>query len=257
MLKRMLDVFVSSVGLLALSPLIVAVAIWIKWDSPGPVFYRGKRGGRNGKPFSIFKFRSMVTDADRIGGPSTAEGDTRITRSGHFIRRYKLDELPQLICVLLGDMSLVGPRPEVFQKTEQFNEEHRRTLSVQPGITDWASIWNSDEGAVLAGTPDPDEAYERVLKPTKLELQLVYLRTRSLWGDVRIILVTLVRLVRRNWLPTELADYPTLAELRCEVEELIAAGARPAQTETGTTGPMRSVTEGAAQEVGATNDVPG
>ena len=251
-MKRALDIIVSLTGLLVLSPLLLAAAIWIKWDSPGPVFYCGKRAGRGGRPFSMLKFRSMVTNADQIGGPSTADGDPRITRSGHFLRRYKLDELPQLVCVLLGDMSLVGPRPEVYEKTTHFTEEERRTLSVRPGATDWASIWNSDEGAVLAEAPDPDAAYERVIKPTKLELQLYYLRTRSFWGDVRIIMCTALRLVRKNWLPAELRDYPTLAELRLEVEELFAAEAQRDRTGTQSMGQAQLGTEGAAREAGAT-----
>jgi len=250
MLKRAFDILASGAGLLALSPLLLAVALWIKWDSAGPVFYRGKRAGRHGKPFYIFKFRSMVTNADQIGGPSTADGDTRITRSGHFIRRYKLDELPQLVSVLTGDMSLVGPRPEVYQKAEQFSEEERSTLELRPGITDWASIWNSDEGAVLAGAPDPDEAYEMVLKPTKLELQLYYLRTHSLWGDVRVIMCTLLRLLRRNGLPAELRDYPTFAELRCEVEEMIAGENPAGQTQTDSSGPTPLRTVDEAKEAG-------
>jgi len=201
--------------------LLVGVAIWVKLDSPGPVFYRGERGGKNGKRFRIFKFRSMVADADIIGGPSTSGDDARVTRSGRFIRRFKLDELTQLINVLVGDMSLVGPRPEVVDKVEQFGEEAKRTLQLRPGITDWASIWNSDEGGVLAGAPDPDEIYEKVLYPIKLKLQLHYVETRNTWVDLKIIFYTLLKIVRRNWIPAELADYPTFAQLRAEVVKLI------------------------------------
>jgi lipopolysaccharide/colanic/teichoic acid biosynthesis glycosyltransferase len=222
MCKRSFDIVASAVGLILFSPLLLAIALWIKWDSPGPVFYRSRRGGRHGKPIRIFKFRSMVVNADRIGGLTTSGDDPRVTRSGRFVRRCKLDELSQLINVLRGDMSLVGPRPEVMEKVECFDAEARKTLEVRPGITDWASIWNSDEGGVLAGAPDPDQAYEKVIFPTKLKLQLVYLQTRSFFGDLKIIIYTGLRVVRKNWTPRELRGYPTFAELRAEVEKLIA-----------------------------------
>jgi lipopolysaccharide/colanic/teichoic acid biosynthesis glycosyltransferase len=221
MLKRLFDIAASLTGLIVFSPLLLFIAVWIKRDSPGPVFYRGRRAGRNGKPFGIFKFRSMVTNADKIGGPSTSGDDPRVTRSGRFVRKFKLDELSQLINVLIGDMSLVGPRPEVVDKAEKFDEQARRTLAVRPGITDWASIWNSDEGGVLAGAPDPDAMYEKVIFPTKLKLQLYYLDTRSFFGDIKIIFCTVLRIVRSDWIPRELKEYPTFAQLRGEVEELI------------------------------------
>ena len=221
MTKRLFDVFASSLGLILCSPLLLIIAAWIKLDSPGPVFYRGKRAGRSGKPFYIFKFRSMVTDADKIGGPTTSEEDPRVTRSGRFIRRFKLDELSQLINVLLGQMSLVGPRPEVVEKMEELPTAYQKILELRPGITDWGSIWNSDEGGVLEGTPDPDEAYERILRPTKLRLQLYYCNTRNLAVDMKIIVYTLLRIVRKKWIPNELRDYPTFDELRAEVEKLI------------------------------------
>ena len=226
-MKRIFDILVSFFGLLGCSPLLAAVALWIKLDSPGPVFYRGKRAGRNGRPFGIFKFRSMVVHADKIGGPSTSGDDPRVTRSGRFIRGCKLDEISQLINVLRGDMSLVGPRPEVVHKVEQFNEEARQTLTIRPGITDWASIWNSDEGGVLAGAPDPDEVYEKVIFPTKLKLQLYYLKNRSFFGDIKIIFYTFLRIVRKSWVPPELKDYPTFEQLRAEVEKLIAGKQHP------------------------------
>jgi lipopolysaccharide/colanic/teichoic acid biosynthesis glycosyltransferase len=221
MIKRLFDITASTVGLMITSPLLLAIALWIKLDSPGPVFYRGKRAGRDGKPFFIFKFRSMVTQAEKIGGPTTSGDDPRVTRSGRFVRRCKLDELSQLINVLRGEMSLVGPRPEVVDKVEIFDEQARRTLALRPGITDWASIWNSDEGGVLAGSPDPDEVYEKILFPTKLKLQLYYLETHSFLGDLKIIFSTLLRIVRKNWVPKELKEYPTFTELRAEAEKLI------------------------------------
>jgi len=222
MLKRSFDLLASLVGLILFSPLLAVIAVWIKLDSPGPVFYRGWRAGRHGKPFRIFKFRSMVVDAEKVGGPSTSDDDARVTRSGRFIRRLKLDELTQLINVVLGQMSLVGPRPEVIDKIDDLTGEQRKVLELRPGITDWASIWNSDEGALLEGAPDPDKVYEKVLRPTKLKLQLYYYDTRSMIGDVKIIFFTLVRILRKNWIPAELRDYPTFEELRVEVEKFIA-----------------------------------
>ena len=147
----------------------------------------------------------------------------RLTRSGRFIRRLKLDELSQLVNVLLGQMSLVGPRPEVVDKLERYSDGERRVLAVRPGITDWASIWNSDEGAVVAGAPDPDEAYEKVIRPTKLKLQLDYCRNRSFLGDLKIIVFTLVKILRRGFVPKELRQYPTCEQLRAEVQKLMGA----------------------------------
>lgn len=208
--KRAFDLLASSLGLIVLSPLLIAIAAWVKLDSPGPVFYRGTRAGRGNRKFGIFKFRSMVVNADRIGGASTSAQDARITRSGQFIRRYKIDELSQLLNVVAGDMSLVGPRPEITVYTDRYEGEFREILSVRPGITDWASIWNADEGAVLAGAADADRAYEVLIQPTKLQLQLRYVRTRTFLGDLRIIFYTLRRIVDSRFYPAELADIPRL-----------------------------------------------
>ena len=150
MLKRLVDITLSSVALIILSPLFFVVAILIKLDSHGPVFFRGTRIGKDGSPFRIYKFRTMVANAEKIGGPSTPADDPRLTKIGKILRRYNLDELPQFINVLNGEMSIVGPRPEVPQYVKIFTEEEREILTVRPGITDWASIWNPDEGAVLA-----------------------------------------------------------------------------------------------------------
>lgn len=139
----------------------------------------------------------MVVDAEKIGGPSTADDDPRITKPGRFLRKYKLDELPQLINVLRGEMSLVGPRPEVQHYVEMFTEEEKAILNVRPGITDWASLWNPDEGAILAGSPDPEKAYMEKIRPQKLKLQLKYVRKRSFWIDLRIILLTLKSIIIR------------------------------------------------------------
>jgi lipopolysaccharide/colanic/teichoic acid biosynthesis glycosyltransferase len=209
--KRLFDIALSALGLVLFSPLLIGVAIWVKLDSPGPVFYRGRRAGRGNQPFGIYKFRSMVTDADKIGGSSTSEGDPRVTRSGRFIRKYKIDELSQLINVLVGDMSLVGPRPEVLAYTSKYEGELLEILSVRPGITDWASIWNADESAVLAGARDPDRAYEVLIQPTKLRLQLRYVRERSFFTDLKIIFYTLRRIFDPSFCPQELASVPALA----------------------------------------------
>jgi lipopolysaccharide/colanic/teichoic acid biosynthesis glycosyltransferase len=190
-MKRLFDVLSSAIGLLVLVPVLAAVAAAIKVESAGPVFYRGLRAGRYGKPFRIFKFRTMVMNADKIGGPSSSEDDPRITRVGGFLRRYKLDELPQLLNVLKGQMSLVGPRPEVLQYVALFNTEEKAILSVSPGITDWASIANPDEGVRLAGSPDPEKTYLEEIRPEKLRLQLEYVRSHSFGTDMRILLETL------------------------------------------------------------------
>lgn len=210
MIKRTFDFVVSALALLIVSPLLIGVAIWVKCDSPGPVFYRGRRAGLHNRPFGIFKFRSMVVNAEKVGGSSTGDHDARITRSGRFIRKYKIDELSQLINVVLGDMSLVGPRPEVLSYTSRYTGELLEILKVRPGISDWATIWNSNEGAVLAGAPDADRAFEILIQPTKLKLQLRYVRTRTFWTDIRILACTLRRMIQPGFTPGEIADIPPL-----------------------------------------------
>jgi len=198
LIKRLFDIVFSFLGLVILSPLLTVIALLIRLDSPGPALYRGTRVGLWGKPFKMLKFRTMVVNADKIGGPSTADDDPRVTRVGRFLRNYKLDELPQLINVLRGDMSLVGPRPEVQHYVDMFTEEEKAILSVRPGVTDWASLWNSDEGAILAGAEDPEQAYMELIRPTKLRLQLKYVRERSFGVDLQIILKTLEAVVLRR-----------------------------------------------------------
>ena len=173
----------------------MVIALLMKLRSPGPVFYRGRRIGRAGKPFRILKFRTMVVNADRIGGASTADGDPRITRIGRFLRKYKVDELPQLLNVLRGEMSFVGPRPEVPQYVETFSEEQKAILELRPGITDWATLWNSDEGAALAGCPDPEACYLEKIRPEKIRLQLEYVRNHSFRTDLVIIMRTLIAIL--------------------------------------------------------------
>jgi len=196
MLKRAFDFVSSLIGLILVSPILLTIAILIKREDGGSVFYRGVRVGRFGKLFGIFKFRTMVLNAEKLGGASTADDDPRITRAGKFIRKFKLDELPQLINVLKGEMSIVGPRPEVQMYVDMFTEEEKAILSVRPGITDWASIWNPDEGAILAGSPDPEKAYMEKIRPEKIRLQLKYVRERSLWNDLKIIAQTLITIVK-------------------------------------------------------------
>ena len=195
-MKRIFDLFFSAVGLVLLSPLLLWAAWRIHREDGGPVFFRGERVGRQGKIFRIFKFRTMVVNAEKIGGSSTSDDDPRITRIGVTLRKHKLDELPQLFNVISGEMSLVGPRPEVKYYTDLFTEEEKAVLGVRPGITDWASIWNSDEGSILAGAQDPDQAYMELIRPTKLKLQLLYARNHSFFTDLKIIFLTLLGLVK-------------------------------------------------------------
>ena len=190
-IKRIFDIICSMCGLLFLSPFFIIIACMIKASDGGQVFYRGVRVGLHGKLFSMYKFRTMVVDAEKIGGPSTAEDDPRITRIGKFLRKFKLDELPQLINVLKGEISFVGPRPEVKHYIDMFTEEEKSILTVRPGITDWASIWNPDEGSILAGSPEPEKAYMEKIRPTKLKLQLKYVKEHSFLNDMKIILLTL------------------------------------------------------------------
>lgn len=204
--KRLLDVSASGLGLLTASPLFALTALAIKVDSPGPIFYRGARTGRRNTVFHMWKFRSMIVDAERVGGSATADDDARITRVGRFLRRYKLDELPQFINVFLGEMSLVGPRPEVRKYTDLLLGEQREILKLRPGITDWASIWNSNEGEALAGSTDPEAAYEKLILPTKIALQLKYCREHNFWVDLRILFETARKLLEPQHVPAELRN---------------------------------------------------
>lgn len=197
MLKRIFDFIVSLFGLIVLFPLFFVLAILIKLDSSGSVFYRGVRVGKGGKSFRIYKFRSMVTDAEKKGGPSTSKTDSRVTKVGKFIRRCKLDEFSQLINVLKGEMSLVGPRPEVQFYVDMMSDEERRAiLSVRPGITDWASIWNSHEEDILKDSPDPEKVYQEKIRPEKIRLQMKYVKERTFFKDLRIIFDTVMKLYK-------------------------------------------------------------
>lgn len=199
MLKRLFDIVFAIIWLIILSPLFLLLAVAIKMKDRGSVFYRGVRIGRFGVPFRIFKFRTMVVNAEKIGGPSTSDDDPRLTKIGKRIRKYKLDELPQLINVLKGEMSFVGPRPEVPFYVNMFTEEEKAILTVKPGITDWASLWNPDEGAILAGSSDPEKTYLEKIRPKKLKLQFRYVKNHSFLVDLKIILLTArTILVRRK-----------------------------------------------------------
>ncbi len=196
-LKRAFDIVVSLGGVLVFSPLLIGVmlAIWLQ-DRYSP-FYIALRAARRGGAFRMVKFRSMVVNADRIGGSSTAATDRRITPVGRLVRAYKLDELIQLWNVLRGDMSLVGPRPQVISDAAMYTREEDRMLTVRPGITDIASIVFSDEGAILRGSSDPDLLYQQIIRPWKSRLALAYIDHRSFWVDVCLIILTVVAIVSK------------------------------------------------------------
>lgn len=197
MAKRLFDWLASTFGLLALAPGLLFLAVWVKLDSPGPVFFRQERVGRGGKLFRIHKFRTMVTDAERRGLQITVGADARVTRVGQWLRKYKLDELPQLLDVWLGHMSLVGPRPEVPRYVACYPADVRDVvLSVRPGITDRASIEFKDENLILGRANDPNNAYVEEVLPIKLRYYVDYVATRNLIGDFVIILKTIQALIR-------------------------------------------------------------
>lgn len=195
MTKRMFDLFFALIGIAILLPLFFIIAIWIKLDSPGPVFFRQIRIGRYGREFRIYKFRTMVTKAESIGRQITVANDIRITRSGRFLRKYKLDELPQLFNVVKGEMSFVGPRPEVPKYVALYTPEQRRVLEVLPGITDLASIKFRNESELLKQTANPENVYVREIMPQKLELNMQYIAQISLRFDILIIVRTLLRVI--------------------------------------------------------------
>lgn len=190
MMKRAFDILASGLGLLVLSPLFAILAIWIKCDSKGPVFYRQVRVGKNNKDFRLFKFRSMRPDSDKLGLITVGGRDPRVTRSGYYIRKYKLDEFPQLINVFMGDMSLVGPRPEVRNYVDMYSPEQMRVLNIRPGITSLASIRYRNENDILAAAQDPDQTYIEQVMPDKLAIDLEYVGKANLWTDIKLIFST-------------------------------------------------------------------
>jgi len=190
-MKRCFDVVVSAALLLLLSPVLLLLAVVIKLTAPGPVLYGGERAGRFGRPFRMWKFRSMVVGADARGPSSTAIDDPRITRVGALMRRYKLDELPQLLNVVRGEMSLVGPRPQVLWAVARYSDAEREVLAVRPGITDLASLSFANEAEILKGSADPDRTYYEQIHPEKMRLALEYVRTRTMRLDLWILAATL------------------------------------------------------------------
>ena len=197
MLKRFFDIFASFIGLILLLPLFIIISIWIKVDSSGPIFFRQTRVGRFGVPFRIHKFRTMKVDSE-TQGRLTIGADPRITTSGHFLRKTKIDELPQLIDVFLGTMSLVGPRPEVQEFIDCYPDEVReKVLSVRPGITDKASIEMVDENEILAGYDDSRQAYIDIILPIKQKYYLEYVEKNNLIMDITLIFATLMKIIKR------------------------------------------------------------
>ena len=193
---RFFDILFSIIGLVLLSPLFTVLYLLIRIESQGGGFYSQERIGKNGKPFKLFKFRSMRIGSDKKGLITIGEKDNRITKTGFILRKYKLDELPQLWNVFIGDMSLVGPRPEVKKYTDLYTEEQKQVLQVRPGITDWASIKYVDENKILGEAKDPDEAYVNLIMPNKIKLNMVYIQHQTLGEYFKIIFTTFKEIAR-------------------------------------------------------------
>ena len=196
-MKRIFDFIMSGLGLVCLSPLFLVLAIWIKCDSKGPVFYSQIRVGRGNKDIRLFKFRSMRPDSDKLGLITVGGHDPRITRSGYYIRKYKLDELPQLINVFIGDMSLVGPRPEVRKYVNMYTSEQMHVLDVRPGITSLASIYYRNENDILAAAENPDKFYVEKVMPDKIAIDLEYVDKANLMTYIKLILSTFSTIIKK------------------------------------------------------------
>ena len=196
-MKRIFDFIMSGLGLVCLSPLFLVLAIWIKCDSKGPVFYSQIRVGRGNKDIRLFKFRSMRPDSDKLGLITVGGHDPRITRSGYYIRKYKIDELPQLINVFIGDMSLVGPRPEVRKYVNMYTSEQMHVLDVRPGITSLASIYYRNENDILAAAENPDKFYVEKVMPDKIAIDLEYVDKANLMTDIKLILSTFSTIIKK------------------------------------------------------------
>ncbi|HOE39184.1 MAG TPA: sugar transferase [Bacteroidales bacterium] len=194
-MKRIFDLLFSFLGLVILSPFLLIIAILIVIDSKGDIFYLQQRVGKDNKDFNIFKFRTMRPNSDRQGLLTVGAKDSRITKIGVSLRKYKIDELPQLINVLIGNMSFVGPRPEVRKYVDLYNSEQKKVLTVKPGITDYASIKYSNENELLAKSKNPEKTYIEEIMPAKLELNLKYIKEASLLTDIKIIFKTFVKIV--------------------------------------------------------------
>ncbi len=195
MAKRAFDLLFSVIGLVAITPVMLILAFIITIDSKGGVFYKQVRIGKNQKPFSLYKFRSMRTDADKKGLLTVGNNDSRITKIGYYLRKYKLDELPQLINVLFGNMSFVGPRPEVEKYVKLYNQEQLMVFNVKPGITDWASIKYVNENEILAKSSQPEKTYIEEIMPAKLKLNLEYVKHNNVFVDIKIILLTIKAII--------------------------------------------------------------
>ena len=193
---RFFDIIFSIIGLVILSPIFIVLYLLIRIESKGGGFYSQERIGKNGKPFKLYKFRSMRIGSDKKGLITIGEKDNRITKTGFILRKYKLDELPQLWNVFIGDMSLVGPRPEVKKYTDLYTEEQKQVLQVKPGITDWASIKYVDENKILGESKDPDDAYVNLIMPNKIKLNMVYIQHQTLGEYFKIIFTTFKEIVR-------------------------------------------------------------
>lgn len=196
-MKRLFDIISSGTGLLVLSPVLLLTALLVKLDSKGPVFYRQRRVGRGNTDFGIFKFRTMYIGSDSKGLITVGGRDPRVTRVGYYLRKFKIDELPQLINVLLGDMSLVGPRPEVRKYVDMYNSEQLHVLDVRPGITSLASIRYRNENDILAAAPDPDRCYIKQVMPDKLAIDLEYVRNQSFLYDIKLIFSTFKEIIMK------------------------------------------------------------
>ena len=199
MLKRLFDITFAFIGLIIVIPFMMIISALIKTEDGGSVFYRGIRVGRYGKRFKIFKFRTMIMNAENMGASSTPDDDYRITKIGKFLRKYKLDELPQLFNVFLGEMSFVGPRPQVPWAVELFSEDEKKILlNLRPGITDYASLKFSNEGGILKNSKDPDRDYMEKIHPEKMRLSLEYAKKSSIKEDLKIIIRTLFILLKKG-----------------------------------------------------------
>ncbi len=195
-IKRFIDIILSLTGLIIFAPFFLVIAVLIKKEDGGSVFFRQVRVGQNGRPFKIYKFRTMVENAERLGAKVTKEDDPRITEIGKFLRKYKIDELPQLINVLKGEMSLVGPRPEVPKYVEIFKKDYEEILKVKPGITDYASLEYKDENKLLKGAENPEEIYIKEILPVKIKYYKRYIKDISFITDIKLIIKTIMGIVK-------------------------------------------------------------
>ena len=196
MLIRLLDIVLSLLGLLFLLPIFVILAVWIKFDSQGSIFFRQIRVGKDGRDFRIYKFRTMIVNAEKMGIITIGERDPRITNSGYFLRKYKLDELPQLINVLKGEMSFVGPRPEVRKYVEMYNQEQLKILTVKPGITDYASIEYINEDEILGKSLDPERTYIEEIMPQKIKYNMKYINNKTVIEYFKIVFLTIIKIIK-------------------------------------------------------------